>query len=109
MCDEKGERKEGSHQGGAKEVRRPWQGPEDKFWEAEEESGYCGGGTGWNRLRGTCTEEAGPEGCSMTQAWGFPFPQMKLRREKLERATLVKNGFRRMWVGTERRLAAWSP
>lgn len=44
VCDEKGERNEGSHQGGATEVRRPWQGPEDKFWEAEEESGYCGWG-----------------------------------------------------------------
>lgn len=35
--------------------------------------GTAVGGTGWNRLRGTCKEEAGPERCSMTQAWGFPF------------------------------------
>lgn len=31
------------------------------------------GGNGWNRLRGTCKEEAGPERCSMTQAGGFTF------------------------------------
>lgn len=45
----------------------------------------------------------------MTQAGGSRLPQMKLRTEKLERATLVKNGFQRTWVGTERIFAAWSP